>query len=54
LPAYQGDRNAAFPCPNAVESAERHCVMSIHENWGEQEVADVVAALAKVEAAYLR
>ena len=54
LPAYQGDRNAEFPCPNAVQSVERHCIMSIHENWSEQEATDVVAALAKVEAAYLR
>lgn len=54
LPAYQGDRNAEFPCPNAVEAVESHFIMSIHENFGEREVADVVAAIAKVEAAYLR
>jgi dTDP-4-amino-4,6-dideoxygalactose transaminase len=54
LPAYQGDRNAAFPCPNAVAAVESHFIMSIHENWREQEGEDVVAALAKVEGAYLR
>lgn len=54
LPAYEGDRQAQFACPNAVAATESHFIMSIHENWGEQEAADVVAALAKVEAAYLR
>ena len=54
LPAYKGDRNAEFPCPKAVEAVESHFIMSIHEQWSEQEVADVAAALAKVEKAYLR
>ena len=54
LSAYKGDRDAQFPCPNAVAAVESHFIMSIHENWGAQEVADVAAALAKVERAYLR
>ena len=54
LPAYKGDRQAQFACPNAVEAAESHCMLSIHENWTEREIADVGAALAKVEKAYLR
>lgn len=54
LPAYQGDRQAAFPCPNAVAAAEGHFILSIHENCGDREVADVLAALEKVERAYLR
>lgn len=54
LPAYRGDRDATFPCPNAVEAAETHFTMSIHENYGSQEVEDVVRALEKVEQAYLR
>ncbi len=54
LPAYQGDRDATFPCPNAVEAAETHFTMSIHENYGPQEVEDVVRALEKVEKAYLK
>ncbi|MFC1526617.1 DegT/DnrJ/EryC1/StrS family aminotransferase, partial [Candidatus Latescibacterota bacterium] len=54
LPDYGGDRQATFPCPQAVESAESHFSLSIHENLGDREVADVAAALAKVEAAYLR
>jgi perosamine synthetase len=54
LPQYGGDRLAQFPCPNAVDAVESHFIMSIHENYGDEEVRDVVAAIAKVEAAYLR
>jgi dTDP-4-amino-4,6-dideoxygalactose transaminase len=54
LPAYRGDRQAQFACPTAVEAVENHFILSIHENYGEREVADVAAALRKVERAYLR
>ena len=50
----EGDRNAQFTCPNAVDAVESHFIMSIHENFAEQEVADVAEAFAKVERAYLR
>jgi dTDP-4-amino-4,6-dideoxygalactose transaminase len=52
LPAYGGDRDAVFSCPQAVEAAESHFTLSIHENLGESEAADVVAALTKVEKAF--
>ena len=54
LPAYRGDRHAQFPCPNAVAAAESHFVLAIHEHYTDQEVADILAALRKVEAAYLK
>ena len=54
LPDYKGDRNAQFPCPQAVAAAESHFLLHIHENFGTQEVADIVAALRKVETAYLK
>ena len=54
LPDYKGDRAAQFPCPNAVQAAESHFMLSIHENFGEREVRDIAAAFAKVERAYLR
>jgi len=54
LPAYKGDRNAAFPCPNAVTSVQSHFNLAIHENYGEQEVADIASAFEKVEKAYLK
>lgn len=52
LPQYGGDRNAAFPCPNAVAAVESHFSFAIHENWGEVEVADTVEAVRKVAEAY--
>ncbi|MBI4531397.1 MAG: DegT/DnrJ/EryC1/StrS family aminotransferase, partial [Candidatus Latescibacteria bacterium] len=54
LPAYEGNRNAEFPCPNAVAAVTSHFVLSLHENYGRQEVEDIVKALEKVERAYLR
>ena len=54
LPDYQGDHNAEFPCPNAVEATQTHFNLSVHENYGEQEVADIASALEKVEKAYLK
>ncbi len=54
LPAYQGDRQAQFPCANAVEAAETHFVLAVHEHYTDQEVADILAALRKVEDAYRR
>ncbi len=54
LPTYGGDRNAEFPCPNAVDAVESHFIMSIHENFAEREVADIAEAFAKVEQAYWR
>jgi perosamine synthetase len=54
LPDYKGDRNATFPCPNAVEATDSHFTMPVHENYGEEEVADIVKALEKVEKAYLK
>ena len=54
LPAYGGNRNAQFPCPNAVAAVESHFIMSIHENFAAREVADIAEAFAKVEQAYLR
>ena len=53
-PTTGGDRNATFPCPNAVEAAESHFTMPIHENYGDEEVSDIIAALEKVETAYLK
>lgn len=54
LPAYRGDRNPQFACPNAVAAVESHFILSIHENFAAQEVADIAEAFAKVERAYLR
>jgi perosamine synthetase len=54
LPDYGGDRNAEFPCPNAVEAMASHFVIRLHEAWGLEEAEDAVAAIEKVEKAYLK
>ncbi len=53
-PEYKGDPNRQFPCPNAVAVTDSDFNLYLHERCGEQEVADVLAAIAKVEAAYLK
>lgn len=54
LPEYKGNREAVFPCPNAVAAAENHFCISVHENFTATEVEDILQALSKVESAYLR
>jgi len=51
---YRGDRERSFPCPNAVAAIANHFVISIHEGWGEREVADTLSILAKAETAFAR
>jgi dTDP-4-amino-4,6-dideoxygalactose transaminase len=52
-PRYRGDPRRDFPCPNAQEAADSHFVIYFHEGYGAREVRDIVAALTKVEKAYL-
>ena len=49
-PAYQGDGDRAFPCPNAEAVMDAHFHIQVHEGWGGQEVADALAILTKVDA----
>ena len=51
-PAYKGDPDRGFPCPNARAMLNSHFNMSFHENWGVQEVDDIIAIFHKVAAAY--
>lgn len=51
-PDYHGDRDRAYPCPNAVQAIAEHFVISIHEGWGPREIADTLAIIDKVETAY--
>ena len=53
-PVYKGDRDREFLTPNAREAMATHFRMTLHESWGDQEVADILAALKKVEHAYLK
>ncbi|MFW6163825.1 MAG: DegT/DnrJ/EryC1/StrS family aminotransferase [Planctomycetota bacterium] len=52
-PLYKGDRDRAFPCPNALAATDRQFNLAVHEAWTDREIADTLAALRKVEAAYL-
>lgn len=52
-PLYQGDPDAVYELPNARATDRTHFIMTLHERVGEREVADILAALAKLEAAYL-
>jgi perosamine synthetase len=51
-PDYKGDPDREFPTPNAVNVMETQFNLSIHENWGEEEIKDTVAILEKVETAF--
>jgi dTDP-4-amino-4,6-dideoxygalactose transaminase len=52
-PLYQGDPKQEFPCPNAQDTADTNFVIYFHEGYGLREARDIVAALAKVEKAFL-
>jgi perosamine synthetase len=47
-PAYAGDREREFPCPNAAAALADHFNLSINERWGDREVEDTLAAFHKV------
>ncbi|MFW6158158.1 MAG: DegT/DnrJ/EryC1/StrS family aminotransferase [Planctomycetota bacterium] len=50
---YGGPREPQVRIENAVRVTDANFNVALHENYGEREVADIVAALRKVEAAYL-
>lgn len=51
---YRGDPNRMFDCPNAHAAIADHFNIYIHEGWGTEDVADAVAILEKVDAAFRR
>ena len=53
-PDYDGDPNREFPCPNANAALDAQFNLQFHENWGEREVADLIAIFRKVNEAYRR
>lgn len=50
----QDKRWTTADLPNALKTRDTLFVINMHENCGDQEASDVLAALAKVEVAYLR
>jgi dTDP-4-amino-4,6-dideoxygalactose transaminase len=53
-PEYKGDLNAIYELPNARAAEACHIRLLMHENCGEQEVEDVIAALQIVEARFAK
>ena len=49
---YKGPREPQYHIEKAIEAVESHFNIAIHENFGQQEIDDIVAALEKVAAAY--
>ena len=53
-PLYRGDAERQYETPHAVATNARHFRIAFHEDCGDREVDDAVAALRKVENATLR
>ena len=53
-PSYKGDPDAEYPVPNAKAADDAHFTLGFHERVGQQEVDDIVAALKKVEAVFVK
>lgn len=53
-PDYKGDANRPVILDNIIDAGSRRIRVPMHENCGAQEAADIVAALEKIEAAYLK
>jgi len=51
---YKGPRNPEFKADNAIKSTAEHFIIHCHENFGQQEIADILTAIGKVEDAYLK
>ncbi|MBP1988625.1 DegT/DnrJ/EryC1/StrS family aminotransferase [Paenibacillus eucommiae] len=51
-PAYKGNADREFQCPNAMAATSVQFNLYITESWGEQEIADTLAAFEKVDLAY--
>ena len=51
-PAYSGDPDRQFPCPNAHQAMEDHFNLYFYESWGPAEIADATTIFAKVDRAY--
>ncbi|MCK5802859.1 MAG: DegT/DnrJ/EryC1/StrS family aminotransferase [Lentisphaeria bacterium] len=51
---YKGPRTPQAHIENAIEVTDRNFNITMHESCGDQEVADIVAALEKVASAYAK
>ncbi len=53
-PAYKGDPDRHFPCPNASTAIATQFNLEIRESWGAPEVQRLIEAFSKVDAAFRR
>lgn len=53
-PAYRGNPDQQFPCPNADAVMDTDFNLHAHENWKNAEIADAVTIFRKVDAAFAR
>jgi perosamine synthetase len=51
-PAYSGDPDQQFLCPNAKAAVDQHFNIRLHENWTSADIEDAIAIFQKVEDAY--
>ncbi|OHB55632.1 MAG: hypothetical protein A2Y07_09765 [Planctomycetes bacterium GWF2_50_10] len=51
---YKGPRNPSFKMKNTCDVVEAHFIMHLFESWSESEINNILTALNKVEAAYLK
>lgn len=51
-PAYTGDPQRQFPCPNANAAVEQHFNLRFHENWTSADIEDAKSIFQKVDDAY--
>jgi len=53
-PDYKGDPKRAFLCPNVRQVMDSCFNLYLHEGWTDRDLADALAVLEKVEAAFSR
>lgn len=53
-PAYKGDRDRQFPCPNAMAATEAQFNLLVTEAWGPEEIDDAIASFEKLERAFAK
>jgi perosamine synthetase len=51
-PAYTGDPDRQFPCPNANAAVDQHFILRFHENWTHADIEDAISIFHKVDDAY--
>lgn len=51
---YKGDLNREFACPHAIATTNVQFNLAIYENWGQQEIEDIVLAFEKVQQFFMK